>query len=45
MKIFKSIEQFVKSKTEIKSFVPTMGNLHEGHSKHFVKFERPYMKI
>ena len=31
MKIFKSIEQFVKSKTEIKSFVPTMGNLHEGH--------------
>ena len=31
MKIFKSVEQFIKSKIEIKSFVPTMGNLHKGH--------------
>jgi len=31
MKIFKSIDQFIKSKIEIKTFVPTMGNLHKGH--------------
>ena len=31
MKIYKSIEQFLNSKIEIDNFIPTMGNLHEGH--------------
>ena len=31
MKICKSIEQFLNSKIEIDNFIPTMGNLHEGH--------------
>ncbi len=31
MKIFYSIEDFLQSRPHIKSFIPTMGNLHEGH--------------
>ena len=31
MKIYKSIEQFLNSKIKIDNFIPTMGNLHEGH--------------
>lgn len=31
MKIFYSIEDFLQSRLHIKSFIPTMGNLHEGH--------------
>ena len=31
MKIYKSIEQFLNSKIEVDNFIPTMGNLHEGH--------------
>ena len=31
MKIFYSIEDFLQSRLHVKSFIPTMGNLHEGH--------------
>ena len=31
MKIFYSIEDFLQSRPHVKSFIPTMGNLHEGH--------------
>ena len=31
MKIYKSIEQFLNSEIKIDNFIPTMGNLHEGH--------------
>ena len=31
MKIFKSVEKFISSKLQVQSFVPTMGNLHQGH--------------
>ena len=31
MKIFKSVEEFISSKLQVQSFVPTMGNLHQGH--------------
>jgi pantoate--beta-alanine ligase len=31
MKIFNSINEFCNSQLDIESFVPTMGNLHEGH--------------
>jgi len=31
MKIFTSIQQLINSKIVIENFIPTMGNLHEGH--------------
>ena len=31
MKIFNSINEFCNAQLDIESFVPTMGNLHEGH--------------
>ena len=31
MKIFKSIEEFISSELKVNIFIPTMGNLHEGH--------------
>ena len=31
MKIFKSVEKFINSQLQVQSFIPTMGNLHEGH--------------
>ena len=31
MKIFYSIEDFLQSRLHVKSLIPTMGNLHEGH--------------
>jgi len=49
MKIFHSIKKFIDSVIEIDSFIPTMGNLHDGHlslieaSKK--KFERSCVSI
>ena len=31
MKIYRSIEKFINSKLQVQSFIPTMGNLHQGH--------------
>ena len=31
MKIFHSIKKFIDSEVKIDSFIPTMGNLHDGH--------------
>jgi pantoate--beta-alanine ligase len=31
MIIFRSIKEFIDSNVKVESFVPTMGNLHEGH--------------
>ena len=31
MIIFSSIKEFIDSNIKVESFVPTMGNLHEGH--------------
>ena len=31
MKIFYSIDEFLKNQLQIEYFIPTMGNLHNGH--------------
>ena len=39
MKIFSSLSEFIDSKIKVDAFVPTMGNLHNGHL-HLVKLAK-----
>ena len=42
MKIFYSIEKFINSKIKIDAFIPTMGNLHDGHLSLITESKKKY---
>ena len=44
MKIYRSIEKFINSKLQVQSFIPTMGNLHQGHLSLITKAKKKFWK-
>ena len=45
MKIFYSIKKFIDSEIKIDSFIPTMGNLHDGHLSLIEESKKSFEKI